>query len=298
MAKPEMAARPSIGIIGLGLVGSALAQRLAAGHEVLGFDPDPARAAMLDALHPGSSRSSIEHLAADCDAVLIAVFDDEQLRAVAAGLVAAPARRATLVICITTALPATLIEVGGWCTSAGLAFVEAPISGSSAKIAAGEGRMFVAGATDHIENAQALLGAITAHRKGIGALGQAAAAKLSTNLVLGLNRLALAEGMALAESLGIARARYLDLLLDSAATSRAAEEKGPLMVADHFQPAVATIAQHAKDVRLMLELGRQTGQALPMSQLHRNLLQQAIAGGDADLDNAAVIRTLRALRAA
>jgi hypothetical protein len=118
-----------------------------------------------------------------------------------------------------------------------------------------------------LTTAAALLQAVTQHRKVIGALGQAAAAKLSTNLVLGLNRLALAEGMALAESLGIERARYLDLLLDSAATSRAAQEKGPMMVADHFEPPVATVAQHAKDVGLMLELGRQSGQKLPMSEL-------------------------------
>ena len=108
--------------------------------------------------------------------------------------------------------------------------------------------------------------------------------------MLGLNRAALAEGMALAESLGIDRQLYLDLLLDSAATSRAAREKGPMMVADSYTPPVATVTQHAKDVRLMLELGRQTGQALPLTELHRDILQRAIDRGDADLDNAAVIR--------
>ena len=69
-----------------------------------------------------------------------------------------------------------------------------------------------------------------------------------------------------------------------------------MMVADHFEPPVATVAQHAKDVGLMLELGRQTGQPLPMSELHRDLLAQSMARGDTHLDNAAVIRTLRALR--
>lgn len=286
-----------IGIAGLGLVGNALATRLiAAGHCVLGFDVDASRTALLDAARPGSSRDSVARLVADCDCLLVAVFDDAQLRAVTAALIGAQPRRATLAICITTALPATLVECGGLCAAAGIAFVEAPISGSSAKIAAGEGRMFVGGNPADIERATPLLQAITAHRKVIGTLGQAAAAKLSTNLVLGLNRLALAEGMALAESLGIERARYLDLLLDSAATSRAAQEKGPMMVADHFEPPVATIAQHAKDVGLMLELGRQSGQKLPLSELHRDLLAQSMARGDTHLDNAAVIRTLRALR--
>ena len=227
---------------------------------------------------------------------MIAVFNDDQVRALVAALVAAPARRVAQVICITTALPATLREVGKRCADAGLAFVEAPISGSSAVIAAGEGRMFVGGDSTDIERAAAVLDAITVHRKRVGALGQASAAKLATNLVLGLNRLALAEGMALAERLGLARADFLDLVLGSAATSRAAKDKGPMMVADRFTPPVATIAQHTKDVGLMLMLGRETGQGLPLSQRHFELLGQAIERGDAGLDNAAVIRTLCALR--
>ncbi len=287
-----------IGIAGLGLVGSALTARLvAAGHIVLGFDVDPARTALFGASRPGANRDGIAQLAAGCDCLMVAVFDDAQLRTVIDALTAAQPRHVSLVICVTTALPATLVECGSLCAGAGIAFVEAPISGSSAKIAAGEGRMFVGGSPADIERATPLLHAVTQHRKVIGALGQAAAAKLSTNLVLGLNRLALAEGMALAESLGIDRARYLDLLLDSAATSRAAQEKGPMMVADHYEPPVATIAQHAKDVGLMLELGRQSGQKLPLSELHRDLLAQSMARGDTQLDNAAVIRTLRALRA-
>ena len=292
-----MAAASVIGIAGLGLMGSALAARLAAaGHSVLGFDTNPLRGALLDAARPGRSRASLAQLASDSDCLVVAVFDDAQLRAVTAALIAAPVRRVSLVICITTALPATLIACGNQCTGAGIAFVEAPISGSSATIAAAEGRMFVGGSPADIDRATPILEAITPHRKLIGALGQASAAKLATNLVVGLNRLALAEGMALAESLGIERARYLDLLLDSAATSRAAQEKGPMMVAEHFEPPVATIAQHAKDVGLMLELGRQTGQPLPMSELHRDLLQQSMARGDTSLDNAAIIRTLCALR--
>ena len=292
-----MAGAPVIGIAGLGLVGSALARRLiAGGYTVRGFDVDPARAALLDAHHPDASCASLAKLIAACDCLVIAVFDDGQLRTLVAELLTAPILRVAQVLCITTALPATLRTVGGLCAGAGLVFVEAPISGSSAKIAAGEGRMFVGGSAADIDRVAPVLDAITVHRKVIGVLGQASAAKLATNLVLGLNRAALAEGMALAESLGLERARYLDLLLDSAATSRAAQEKGPMMVADRYEPPVATIAQHAKDVDLMLALGRETGQALPMSELHMTLLQRAINRGDAGQDNAAVIRVWKDLK--
>lgn len=280
-----------IGIAGLGLVGNALALRWPQmPGAVLGYDVNAAKCAAFETLRPRAARTSIAALAADCDCLLIAVFDDAQVNAVVDAILAAPALRCRQLVCITTVLPATVRSAGERCIAAGITFVEAPISGSSARIAAGEGRMFVGGETAAIEVLMPVLDAITGHRKMIGTLGQASAAKLSTNLVLGLNRMALAEGMALAESLGIARKRYLDLLLDSAATSRAAQEKGPMMVADHFEPPVATVAQHAKDVALMLELSRQTGQRLPMSELHASILQRSIARGDAALDNAAVIR--------
>ena len=281
---------PIIGIAGLGLVGMALWRRLAAqGYTVHGYDVrETARAAF--AASGGTAAQSLPQLASTAPCVLVAVFEDAQLLEVTCALLAAPDRVCHTIISITTALPATLQQLARECAQAGVALVEAPMSGSSEKIANGDGVMFIGGEDAAVAQAESVLAAITPHRKRIAAAGTASAAKLSTNLVLGLNRAALAEGMALAESLGIDRQLYLDLLLDSAATSRAAREKGPMMVADSYTPPVATVTQHAKDVRLMLELGRQTGQALPLTELHRDILQRAIDRGDADLDNAAVIR--------
>jgi len=281
---------PHAGIAGLGLVGMALWRRLAGqGYGGTGFDVrESARAAFAES--GGQAAGSLEELARSAPCVLVAVFEDAQLLEVTRALLGAPGRACNAIVSITTALPSTLRQIASDCAAAGVDLIEAPMSGSSGKIAGGEGVMFIGGEEAAVARHAGLLAALTPHRKRIGAAGTASAAKLSTNLVLGLNRAALAEGMALAESLGIDRRLYLDLLLDSAATSRAAQEKGPMMAADGFSPPVATVAQHAKDVRLMLELGRQTGQALPLTELHRDILRRAIERGDADLDNAAVIR--------
>jgi len=280
----------TIGIVGLGLVGQALWRRLAAqGYAGVGYDVrEAARAAF--AGHGGQPLATLEAMARSAPCVLVSVFEDAQLLEVTAALLATPGRVCTAIVSITTALPATLAQLARDCAAAGVALIEAPMSGSSEKIAGGAGVMFIGGAPDDIARHVALLAAITPHRKIIGAAGMASSAKLSTNLVLGLNRAALAEGMALAEALGLPRQHYLDLLLGSAATSRAAVEKGPMMVADAFTPPVATVTQHAKDVRLMLELARSTGQPLPLTELHQKILQQSIDRGDADQDNAAVIR--------
>ena len=172
-----MTVSPTIGIAGLGLVGNALAQRWpAAALSVLGFDVDAAKLAAFGALRPGSGRASIAALAADCDCLLIAVFDDAQLMAVVDALLHAHPRRVRQLVCITTALPTTLQATGQRTHEAGLTFVEAPISGSSARIAAGEGRMFVGGDPEAISALAPVLDTITVHRKIIGALGQASAA--------------------------------------------------------------------------------------------------------------------------
>lgn len=282
-----------IGIVGLGLVGQALWRRLA-GQGFAGLGSDVREAARAPfAQFGGRFVATAAEVAQGAERVLVSVFEDAQLLEVVRALLDAPGRVTHTIFSITTALPATLQKIAADCASAGVDLIEAPLSGSSAKIAGGEGVMFVGGDDAGVGRHTDLLAAITPHRRRIGTAGTASAAKLATNLVLGLNRAAVAEGMALAESLGIDRQLYLDLLLGSAATSRAAAEKGPMMVADSYLPPVATVTQHAKDVRLMLELGRQTGQALPMTELHRDILQRAIDRGDAELDNAAVIRVWR-----
>ena len=281
---------PTIGIVGLGLVGMALWRRLAGqGYAGVGYDLRNSNCAAF-AAQGGQATRTVAEVAQSAPTVLVSVFEDAQLLEVVQALLAAPGRKCSAIISITTALPATLRKVARDCVAADVDLIEAPMSGSSEKIGGGEGVMFIGGEPAAIARNTPLLEAITPHRKLIGTAGMASAAKLSTNLVLGLNRAAVAEGMALAESLGIPRQLYLDLLIDSAATSRAAREKGPMMVADLFTPPVATVTQHAKDVRLMLELGRQTGQALPLTELHRDILQRSAERGDAELDNAAVIR--------
>ncbi|MDB5858714.1 MAG: glxR, partial [Ramlibacter sp.] len=138
----------------------------------------------------------------------------------------------------------------------------------------------------------AVLDAVATRRVHVGAAGMAARAKLATNLVLGLNRAVLAEGMAFAESLGIPPATFLALVLATPARSAAAEVKGPMMASGRFEPQ-SRIRQHLKDVGLMLAAAHVAGQPLPLSETHARLMRDAIAAGDGDLDNAAIIRQWR-----
>jgi 3-hydroxyisobutyrate dehydrogenase-like beta-hydroxyacid dehydrogenase len=115
--------------------------------------------------------------------------------------------------------------------------------------------------------------------------------KLVNNLIVGLNRLALAEGLAFAKAIGLDAAKTLDVLKEGNAFSVAMELKGHKMVAGDFTPE-AKLSQHAKDVRIILEEAARAGASLPLSELHLRLLEQAEAAGLGELDNSAIVRVI------
>jgi 3-hydroxyisobutyrate dehydrogenase-like beta-hydroxyacid dehydrogenase len=260
-------------LIGLGLVGQALAARLAAaGFEVVGFDVDLRK-------QLASTAPSAAEVARRCKRILLAVFDTADVEQVAA-----QAKPELFVDC-TTGDPDRIERLAAKLRTEGVSYVEAPLSGSSEAIRRGEALMLTSGDTAPCED---LLDAIANRRMHVGAVGMAARAKLATNLVLGLNRAALAEGMAFAESQGIGRSLFLKLVEASPAASVAALAKGERMVRGDWTPE-SRIRQHLKDVERMLHYGK----GLPLSEAHARLLRDAVAAGDGELDNAAIIRRWR-----
>jgi 3-hydroxyisobutyrate dehydrogenase-like beta-hydroxyacid dehydrogenase len=119
--------------------------------------------------------------------------------------------------------------------------------------------------------------------------------KLVTNLVLGLNRAALAEGLALAESMDIDLANALEVLRGSGAYSLQMDTKGGKMIAGDYA-AQARLSQHLKDVRLMLQSAEGSGLALPLTEAHRRLLELAESLGLGEHDNSAVFEAIRLRR--
>lgn len=297
-----------LGVIGLGLVGRALAGRgLAAGLGVAGVDPSASSAAAARAQGIVVA-DAIDGLVARCAVLVAAVFDDGQLDAVIDAVVAAvgaapaddtggdtadgTATRARLLVNTVTCRPATVDRAATRLAGCGIDFIEAPLSGSSAQIADGSALAILGGEPPVIARWSSWLERLMPNHVVIGGPGTGARAKLASNLILGLNRSALAEGLALAEALGLDGDRFLGLLRRSAAWSRAVDVAGPRMVARDFHP-VSRLAQHRKDLALILAEGQAAGQPLPLTEAHARLLDQAIAAGLGDSDNGAVFAALR-----
>ena len=131
-----------------------------------------------------------------------------------------------------------------------------------------------------------------AARHHIGDVGDGGRAKLAVNLILGLNRLALAEGLVFAERLGLDPAAFLQVARTSAAYSQVMDTKGHKMVAGDFSPE-GRVRQTLKDVHLMLEQARVRGQRLPALEVHENVLAACVRHGEQDLDNSRIIAELR-----
>ena len=113
--------------------------------------------------------------------------------------------------------------------------------------------------------------------------------KLVLNLVLGLNRAVLAEGLSFARSSGIDPALALEILKAGPAYSKAMDVKGQKMLSEDFTPE-ARLSQHLKDVRLILDQARQQGRMLPLSEVHRTLLEKAETAGYGAADNSAIVK--------
>src|SRR5207237_8033138 len=116
--------------------------------------------------------------------------------------------------------------------------------------------------------------------------------KAAVNLILGLNRLALAEGLGFAERIGLDPAAFLDVARHSAAYSQVMDVKGSKMLRRDFAPE-GRITQHLKDVHLMLEQAARVKQQLPLLAVHAEVLEACVRNGESDLDNSVVIEEIR-----
>ncbi|MBC7377301.1 MAG: NAD(P)-dependent oxidoreductase [Burkholderiaceae bacterium] len=280
----------TIGILGLGLVGQALAARLkTCGHQIAGCDPSESARTCAKVLGVQLLPDAAA-LAQQCESVVICVLDDAMLLACAQALADAPGQLKLAISCVTASVQATA-GAATLLRRRGIAFADMPLLGSSRQIAQGEALGLLGADDAERERWGSLLMDICPRHRHVGAQGMGVRAKLACNLVLGLNRAALAEGLALATTLGLDGTQFLDLLRESPAYSRAVDIAGPRMVARDFSPA-SRIRQHRKDLALILSQGEQSGLDLSLTAAHAELLDRAIAQGLGDLDNVAVIAAI------
>ena len=289
-----MSVANEIGIVGLGLLGSALAERLlGAGYAVLGFDIDRERQRELENMG-GTFAASLHEVADRCHAMFLAVFNTEQVEAVVEGalLPAVGQNSGKIVLCASTCDPDRIAALGRRIEPQGLYLLETPVSGTSEQVRQGRGVALVGGDPAKLEQVADIMAAIFSSHFHMGPIGHGGRAKLAINLILGLNRLALAEGLVFAERMQLEPGRFLEVARQAASYSQVMDTKGGKMLRGDFSPE-GRARQTLKDVQLILAQARKVGQDLPLAMLNAQILEACVRNGEGDQDNSVVIQEIR-----
>jgi 3-hydroxyisobutyrate dehydrogenase len=296
MRMPERATSAPVGIVGLGLMGEVYARRLIeAGIPVIGFDIDPSRSTRLAEIG-GRPAPSIADLAKSARCVILAVFSTDQVedvieRELLPGLGEGSGK---IVLCMSTCDPDRVAALARRVIPRGIRYLDVPVSGTSDQVRRGDGVALIGGDASIADEIKDVFDALFVRRFHVE-VGDGGRAKLAVNLILGLNRLALAEGLVFAERLGLDPAAFLEVARDSASYSQVMETKGSKMVRGDFS-AEGRVKQTLKDVHLMLDQAAAVGQKLSVLGVHADVLEACVRAGEADLDNSAVIKEIRRRR--
>jgi putative dehydrogenase len=286
----------TIGLVGVGLLGTAVAGRLRkAGHRVVGFDTAPDRMRALVTMG-GEAAASARAVALASEAVctLLPTLAAVETAILGPDGVAAAGKSGQVVIQMSTISPALSVRLAAESRARGLDFLDCPVSGTSGVVARGEGMLFVGGERRVFERWRPLLEAMLPRAVYVGPAGQAMVLKLVANLLVALHSAAAAEALHLARQAGLDPAVALEVLTGSAAGSRMLEVRGPLMVRGEY-PAQMKLDIFMKDLHLIQAAAAAAGAALPLTDTAERLFAAAAETGHGDEDLAVVLTALAAL---
>jgi 3-hydroxyisobutyrate dehydrogenase len=284
-----------IGFVGLGTMGAAMAANLArAGFGITVWNRSPGRAPELDEL--GASRAATPtEVAAASDVIVICVSDTPDVEAVlfGPGGVAAGARPGTLVIDCSTISPAATRDFATRLVGAGIAMVDAPVSGGSEGAQKATLTIFVGGEPADVERARPVLAALGKTITHVGSIGSGQAVKAVNQVILAGTYLGVAEGIVLAMKSGLDVGQVVEALGGGAAQSWVLANRSGRMIENDY-PLGFKVALHRKDLGIALDLAHELGADLPVAGLAADLETELIADAHADDDMSALARSIRA----
>lgn len=287
----------TIAFLGLGHMGGPMAANLVgAGYALRGFDPVPAlRAAAED---KGATVFDTGAAAvAEADVVITSLPNGSIVKACYAEALPA-AKPGTLFIDTSTISVDDAREVHAQATAAGMAQLDAPVSGGIKGATAGTLAFMVGGEADALEKARKVLEPMASKVIHCGSSGAGQAAKLCNNMVLAVQQIAVGEAFVLAEKLGLSAQSLFDVITGATGNCWAVHTNcpvpGPVPTSpanNNFQPGFATALMN-KDLGLAMAAVSSTGATAPLGT-HAAEIYGKFAEEHADLDFSAVIETLR-----
>lgn len=272
-------------------MGSSLARHLlAAGFAVTVHDMDPAKVEAI-VKEGGKKAGSPGQIASQVDVVMLSLPNSHVVNEVVTDTLRLfeTGSKGLVVIDTSTPDPEMSAELAAQLRQKGIEMLDATISGTSEMFAEKDAIFLVGGKEEVFKACEPIFSVMSKHAFRMGDNGAGAVTKLVANLVLTLNRMALAEGLTLAKKAGLDQLQTLEVLKKSAAYSRAMDQKGLRMVNKQFLPPASRLASSYKDARLILALGARLDCPLPLISFTVQAMASEVSKGRREWDPATII---------
>jgi putative dehydrogenase len=285
------------GVIGLGIMGGAFARHLAAaGVRTSGYDLISAHVDALTA-QGGHGCWSASAVAAEADIVITSLPHSAALESALfgeQGLVAA-GRSGLLVVETSTLSLEDKKRAQGRLASAGIGMLDAPISGTGPQAAAKDIAIFASGDRGEFERARDILSQLARSVRYVGPFGTGSKLKFIANLLVAIHIVGAAEAIVLGEKAGLDPSMLVEVLADSAATSRMLEVRGPSMAAGAYATPMMKVEVFQKDLEIITSFARQSKCPVPLFSASVPFFTAVAEQGMGLEDTAAVVSVLRSL---
>jgi len=282
----------TVGIIGLGIMGSAISRNLVErGWRVIGFDIDAARTAEL-AQAGVTIAGVVAEVVREVPIVMTSLPTPAAVIDVARAI-AGSGQPPRIVVELSTLTIADKLRFETILSEAGHIALDCPLSGTGAQAKMRDLVVYASGDSKAIARCADLFADFAKQSADLGAFGNGSKMKFVANHLVAIHNVATAEAMVLAERAGLDPKMVVDLVGPGAGGSRMFQMRAPMMVERVYEPATMKVSTWKKDMAIIAEFAEDVGCATPMFTLTQPVYTDAMAMGLGDQDTAAVFEVLK-----
>jgi putative dehydrogenase len=282
----------TVGIIGLGIMGGAIARNLVdRGWRVIGFDTVAARRAEL-ALANVAIAGDAGQVARDAPIVMTSLPTPAAVADVALEI-ANSGQSPRIVVELSTLSIADKLRFEAILKKAGHIALDCPLSGTGAQAKVRDLVVYASGDGHAIARCAGLFSDFAKQSADLGTFGNGSRMKFVANLLVAIHNVATAEAMILAERAGLDPKMVVDMVGPGAGGSRMFQMRAPMMVEGVYEPATMKVSTWKKDMAIIAEFADDVGCATPLFTLTQPVYTEAMAMGLGDQDTAAVFEVLK-----
>ncbi len=283
----------TVGIIGLGIMGGAIARNLVErGWAVIGFDTEPMRRSELE--RSGVTIADGAASVAARAAIIMTSLPNADAANAVATQIAGCGKPARIVVELSTLTIADKLRFKAILEPAGDIALDCPLSGTGAQAAVRDLVVYASGDSAAIARCRDLFADFAKQSADLGAYGNGSRMKFVANHLVAIHNVASAEAMLLAERAGLDLNQVIEMVAPGAGGSRMFQMRAPMMAKRSYEPATMRISTWKKDMAIIAEFASELGCETPLFTTTQPVYAQAMAMGLGDQDTAAVFEVLKA----